>query len=60
VAQVLGVRVVEAFNNIIAPSLAMRGVAAGAPARIGLSGAGDGEWRTDETVRTRREAMVTA
>jgi len=41
VAQVLGVRVVKAFNNIVAPSLANRGVAPGASGRICLSVAGD-------------------
>jgi len=41
VARVLGVPVVKAFNNIIAPSLATRGVPAGTPGRICLSVAGD-------------------
>jgi predicted dinucleotide-binding enzyme len=41
VARVLGVPVVKAFNNIIAPSLAARGVPAGTPGRICLSVAGD-------------------
>jgi 8-hydroxy-5-deazaflavin:NADPH oxidoreductase len=41
VAQVLGVPVVKAFNNIFAPSLATRGVPAGTPGRICLSVAGD-------------------
>lgn len=41
VAQVLGCRVVKAFNNIVAPSLATRGVPRGAPGRICLSVAGD-------------------
>jgi 8-hydroxy-5-deazaflavin:NADPH oxidoreductase len=41
VARVLGVPVVKAFNNIVAPSLATRGVPAGNPGRICLSVAGD-------------------
>ena len=41
VARVLGVPVVKAFNNIVAPSLATRGVPAGTPGRVGLSVAGD-------------------
>jgi len=41
VARVLGVPVVKAFNNIVAPSLATRGVPAGTPGRICLSVAGD-------------------
>jgi 8-hydroxy-5-deazaflavin:NADPH oxidoreductase len=44
VARVLGVpagRVVKAFNNIVAPSLATRGVPAGTPGRVALSVAGD-------------------
>jgi hypothetical protein len=41
VARVLGRPVVKAFNNILAESLATRGVPAGAPARICLSVAGD-------------------
>lgn len=41
VARVFGVPVVKAFNNIVAPSLAARGVPAGTPARVGLSVAGD-------------------
>ena len=41
VSRVLGVPVVKAFNNIVAPSLAMRGVAAGTPGRVALSVAGD-------------------
>lgn len=41
VARVLGVRVVKAFNNIVAPSLATRGLPAGAPGRVCLSVAGD-------------------
>jgi predicted dinucleotide-binding enzyme len=41
VARVLGVPVVKAFNNIVAPSLATRGVPAGAPERVCLSVAGD-------------------
>jgi predicted dinucleotide-binding enzyme len=43
VARVLGVPVVKAFNNIVAPSLATRGVPAGTPGRISLSVAGDDE-----------------
>jgi 8-hydroxy-5-deazaflavin:NADPH oxidoreductase len=41
VARVLGSRVVKAFNNIIADSLATRGVPAGSSGRICLSVAGD-------------------
>src|SRR6266545_1729480 len=41
VAQVLGRPVVKAFNNIVADSLATRGVPAGTPGRICLSVAGD-------------------
>src|SRR4051812_10456900 len=41
VARVLGVPVVKAFNNIVAASLAARGVLAGTPGRICLSVAGD-------------------
>jgi len=41
VARVLGVPVVKAFNNIVAPSLATRGVQAGTPGRVCLSVAGD-------------------
>jgi predicted dinucleotide-binding enzyme len=41
VARVLGVPVVKAFNNIIAPSLATRGVPIGTPGRVCLSVAGD-------------------
>jgi 8-hydroxy-5-deazaflavin:NADPH oxidoreductase len=41
VARVLGVPVVKAFNNIVAPNLATRGVPAGTPGRICLSVAGD-------------------
>lgn len=41
VAQVLGRSVVKAFNNIVADSLAKRGVPPGAPGRICLSVAGD-------------------
>jgi len=41
VARVLGVPVVKAFNNIVADSLATRGVPSGAPGRICLSVAGD-------------------
>lgn len=41
VAQVLGRPVVKAFNNIVAHSLATRGVPAGTPGRISLSVAGD-------------------
>jgi 8-hydroxy-5-deazaflavin:NADPH oxidoreductase len=41
VARVIGVPVVKAFNNIVAPSLATRGVPVGTPGRICLSVAGD-------------------
>jgi predicted dinucleotide-binding enzyme len=41
VARVLGRPVIKAFNNIIADSLATRGVPSGAPGRICLSVAGD-------------------
>ena len=41
VARVLGVPVVKALNNLVAPSLATRGVPAGTPGRIALSVAGD-------------------
>ena len=41
VARVLGCPVVKAFNNIVAASLATRGVPAGTPGRICLSVAGD-------------------
>jgi predicted dinucleotide-binding enzyme len=41
VARVLGAPVVKAFNNIVAPSLASRGVPAGTLGRICLSVAGD-------------------
>lgn len=41
VARLLGVPVVKAFNNIVASSLAMRGVPAGTPGRVALSVAGD-------------------
>jgi 8-hydroxy-5-deazaflavin:NADPH oxidoreductase len=41
VARVLGVPVVKAFNNIVAPSLATRGAPAGTPGRVCLSVAGD-------------------
>lgn len=41
VARMLGVPVVKAFNNIVAPSLATRGVPAGTPGRVCLSVAGD-------------------
>jgi predicted dinucleotide-binding enzyme len=41
VARLLGSRVVKAFNNIVAGSLATRGVPAGAAGRICLSVAGD-------------------
>ena len=41
VARVLGSRVVKAFNNILAESLATRGVPAGSSGRICLSVAGD-------------------
>lgn len=49
VARVLGVPVVKAFNNIVAPSLATRGVPAGTPGRVCLSVAGD-DPRARETV----------
>lgn len=49
VARVLGVPVVKAFNNIVAPSLATRGVPAGTPGRVCLSVAGDAP-RAKETV----------
>ena len=41
VARTLGVSVVKAFNNIIAPSLASRGLPSGATGRVCLSVAGD-------------------
>lgn len=41
VARVLGCPVIKAFNNIVANSLATRGVPAGTPGRICLSVAGD-------------------
>jgi 8-hydroxy-5-deazaflavin:NADPH oxidoreductase len=41
VARVIGVPVVKAFNNIVAPSLGTRGVPVGTPGRICLSVAGD-------------------
>jgi predicted dinucleotide-binding enzyme len=41
VARALGVPVVKAFNNIVATSLATRGVPAGTPGRVCLSVAGD-------------------
>jgi predicted dinucleotide-binding enzyme len=41
VAQALGVPVVKAFNNIVAPSLATGGAPAGTPGRICLPVAGD-------------------
>lgn len=41
VARVLGVPVVKAFNNVLAGSLATRGVPAGTPGRVCLSVAGD-------------------
>jgi 8-hydroxy-5-deazaflavin:NADPH oxidoreductase len=41
VAQTLGVPVVKAFNNIVAPSLDTRGVPAGTAGRVCLSVAGD-------------------
>jgi predicted dinucleotide-binding enzyme len=49
VAQVLGVPVVKAFNNITAPSLATRGVPTGTPGRVCLSIAGD-ESRAKELI----------
>lgn len=56
VAQVLGVPVVKAFNNIVADSLAKRGVPAGTPGRICLSVAGD-EPRAKELVLGLIEAI---
>jgi predicted dinucleotide-binding enzyme len=41
VSSVIGRRVVKAFNNIVAPSLASRGVPAGNPGRVCLAVAGD-------------------
>ena len=41
VARVIGHPVIKAFNNIVAPSLASKAVAAGSPKRIALSVAGD-------------------
>lgn len=41
VAKLIGHPVVKAFNNIVAPSLASKAVAAGSPNRIALSVAGD-------------------
>jgi len=41
VAQQLGRPVIKAFNNILATSLAAKGVPAGTPGRIGLSACGD-------------------
>jgi predicted dinucleotide-binding enzyme len=41
VSGVLGRRVVKAFNNIVAPSLASRGAPAGTPERVCLAVAGD-------------------
>ena len=41
VSRVLGCRVVKAFNNIVAPSLASRGLPAGAGERVCLAVAGD-------------------
>ena len=49
VARVLGCPVVKAFNNIMAESLAKRGVPADSPRRICLSVAGD-EGRAKEVV----------
>jgi len=49
VAQVLGVPVVKAFNNIFAQHLATRGVPAGTPGRICLPVAGD-DLRAKEAV----------
>jgi predicted dinucleotide-binding enzyme len=49
VSQVLGRPVVKAFNNILAGSLATRGVPAGSPGRVCLSVAGD-DGRAKQTV----------
>jgi 8-hydroxy-5-deazaflavin:NADPH oxidoreductase len=49
VARVLGRPVVKAFNNIVADSLATRGIPAGPPGRICLSVAGD-EGRAKQVV----------
>ncbi|WP_231464342.1 NADPH-dependent F420 reductase [Pedobacter sp. Leaf132] len=42
-AKVIGHPVIKAFNNIVAPSLSSKAVAAGSPNRIALSVAGDKE-----------------
>ena len=51
VARVLGCPVVKAFNNIVAASLATRGVPAGTPGRICLSVAGDDSPAKTKVVR---------
>lgn len=56
VSRVLGVPVVKAFNNIVAPSLAEGGVPAGTPGRICLSVAGD-EPRAKERVLALIDAL---
>ena len=55
-SRVLGVPLVKAFNNIVADSLAKRGVPAGTPGRICLSVAGD-EPRAKELVLKLIHAM---
>ncbi len=55
VARVLGISVVKAFNNIVAPSLATRGAPAGTPGRVCLSVAGD-----DAQAKTRVLQLVDA
>lgn len=56
VAQLLGRRVVKAFNNIVAASLATRGAPRGAPGRIALSIAGD-EPQAKDVVRQLVDAI---
>jgi hypothetical protein len=56
VARVLGVQVVKAFNNIVAPSLATRGLPAGTPGRVCLSVAGD-DARAKEVVLRLLDAL---
>lgn len=56
VARALGVPVVKAFNNIVAASLATRGVPSGAPGRICLSVAGD-DPRAKEQVLSLMDAL---
>jgi predicted dinucleotide-binding enzyme len=56
VARVLGRPVVKAFNNIVATSLATRGVPAGTPGRICLSVAGD-DPRAKEVVLELMDAL---